>query len=100
MHHHYTNSEWLYILKGDGVLLLSAAPTQPHAVGGIAPVAGDPDAHIEELDVGPGDFVGFKGRPSTLEDPAWAHSMRAGSAGMEYLVGGTRKEMDLCVYPL
>lgn len=98
IHHHYNNSEWLYILKGTGLLLLCDADVQESTAPGMIPTTSVPQ--ITEHEVSPGDFMGFKGMTVTPGQPAHAHSLRAGPEGMEYLVGGTRKELDVCVYPM
>ncbi|BEI80492.1 hypothetical protein CcaverHIS002_0110210 [Cutaneotrichosporon cavernicola] len=60
---------------------------------------------VEQVAVAPGDFMGFGGTTGgggsrAQGETPLAHTLVAGDEGMEYLVGGTRKEFDVCVYPL
>lgn len=106
MHHHYCDSEWFYILKGSGKLQLTACEMDTSSpTSGMANVPHP--APVEEHDVAPGDFMGFPGGPGGKGPRAvgpggvpWAHTFVAGPEGLEYLVGGTRKEFDVCIYPL
>lgn len=106
MHHHYCNSEWFYILKGNGKLQLAPCEMDTSSpTSGMANVTTVPE--IEEHDVAAGDFAGFPGGPGGTGPNAvgpngmpWAHTFVAGPEGLEYLVGGTRKEFDVCIYPL
>ena len=99
MHYHLHESEWLYILSGSGTLqLLDARPRD------LLPAKDKPDAtteelqdRVEEIELHPGDFVGLQ---SGLQASRWAHNMRSGPEGVTYLMGGERKSMDVCVYPL
>ena len=49
-----------------------------------------------EKEVKTGDFVGW---PAGIQAASWAHGLRAGPDGVEYLMGGTREKFDICVYP-
>lgn len=106
MHHHYTNSEWMYILKGSGKLHLT--PCEMETTTTRSGMANLPHtAPTEQRDVAPGDFIGFPGGPGGTGPNAvgpngvpWAHELVAGPEGLEYLVGGTRKDFDVCIYPL
>lgn len=70
-HFHEEDEEFVYILAGSGIALI-----------------GD-----EELEVGPGDFMGFpKGSPPH-------HMHNRSEEDVVYLVGGTRSEIDVCNYP-
>ena len=44
-----------------------------------------------------GDFAGFM---SGVKAGKFAHSLISGRDGMTYLMGGTRKTLDICSYPL
>ncbi len=52
---------------------------------------------VEEVIMKAGDFVGFQGGEGAAR---WAHGLRAGEDGVEYLCGGTREKLDICNYPL
>lgn len=80
LHWHNSDDEWIYVLDAGvgGATLLILPP------GADAPV---------EEPLKTGDFLGFAaGRRD-------AHACRAGETELVYLVGGTRKEIDVCVYP-
>lgn len=90
MHSHTSAEEWLYIIRGSGTLYLIPPSRFPIST------ADDPDAssEIEERQLEAGDFVGL---PVPQQ---WAHTLRAGEEGMEYLVGANFPETDVCQYPL
>lgn len=100
IHYHLTGSEWVYILKGNGVLRLLDASLAIHSRGPnreeIQPGHTNANLEVTETAVGPGDFAGF---PGGVEASKWAHSLKAGDEGMEYLMGGTRDTIDVCSYP-
>ena len=70
-HTHYCDEEFVYILSGRGVA----------EIGG------------RKVKVGPGDFMGFtaKALPHTIVNPY--------KADLVYLMGGTRKAIDISEYP-
>lgn len=39
------------------------------------------------------------GWPAGLQAASCAHGLRAGPEGVEYIVGGSREKLDICVYP-
>jgi uncharacterized cupin superfamily protein len=55
-----------------------------------------PLTEIQELRVSNGDFGGFHYGPMAAK---FAHGLRAGEDGLEYLMGGKRREMDMRCYP-
>ncbi len=70
-HFHHAEEEFIYILEGKGLLEL-----------------GD-----EEIEVGPGSFIGFTA-------PSLPHAMRnVGERDLVYLMGGERRDSDVCEYP-
>jgi uncharacterized cupin superfamily protein len=70
-HTHEHEEEWVYVLSGRGV----------------AEIAG------EELEVGPGDFMGFP-------TPSVGHHLRnAGSEDFVYLMGGERRDTEVADFP-
>ncbi|WWC88308.1 uncharacterized protein L201_003216 [Kwoniella dendrophila CBS 6074] len=117
IHYHLNDSEWLYILSGSGILQLidssilgnqeeeeknqKSHPREkdskvPNASLPIANNINRQDVDIEEREVSPGDFIGFQGGTKAGK---YAHGLKAGSKGLEYLMGGTRKDFDICCYP-
>lgn len=81
VHWHSADDEWYYILEAaPGALLLIHD-------------AADPVAVTREEPLVKGDFLGF---PKGVKN---AHALRAGEGELVYLIGGTRKELDLCMYP-
>jgi len=70
-HVHLVDDEFLYILSGRGIAEI-----------------GD-----EKLEVGPGDFMGFKakGLAHTMSNPF--------ESDLVYLMGGNRQDHDICDYP-
>lgn len=82
LHWHSSDEEWLYVLE--------AAPGSKLL---IRENAEDAAAETREEEVLKGDFLGF---PAGVKN---AHALRAGEGELLFLVGGTRKELDLCVYP-
>nr|XP_031858544.1 uncharacterized protein CI109_006067 [Kwoniella shandongensis]KAA5525616.1 hypothetical protein CI109_006067 [Kwoniella shandongensis] len=104
IHYHLNGAEWFYILKGSATLLLIDASI-PHHEGFKAfsdatwtsrNVEDAKEYQVEERQVGPGDFMGFQGG---LTAGQYAHGLRAGPEGLEYLCGGTRDTFDVCCYP-
>ena len=71
-HSHHREEEWLYVLSGHGVVEI-----------------GD-----EEVEVGPGDFVGFPA-------PQAPHHLRSssGEEDLVYLVGGEVLDVDVANFP-
>jgi len=70
-HFHHAEEEYIYILEGKGLLEL-----------------GD-----DEVEVGAGSFIGFTA-------PSLPHAMRnASDQDLVYLMGGERRESDVCDYP-
>lgn len=70
-HTHATEEEWIFILAGRGVAEI-----------------GD-----DEVEVGPGDFMGFA-------TPSLPHHLRNDSdADLLYLVGGERREAEIAEFP-
>ncbi|WVR06665.1 hypothetical protein IAU60_003697 [Kwoniella sp. DSM 27419] len=101
IHYHLNDSEWLYILAGTGTLQLIdaslsevARPTK--VMAGIHRPESDHKYDIQEHPVAAGDFMGFQ---SGIGASKYAHGLKAGPEGLEYIVGGTRERMDVCVYP-
>ncbi|KAJ3277912.1 hypothetical protein HK104_002845, partial [Borealophlyctis nickersoniae] len=75
-----------YILSGHGVATIEKPTTAAGEGGGVM--------ETQQVDIGPGDFLGFKrGGP--------AHSFKAvGDEDLVYLVCGERADYDLVEYPL
>jgi uncharacterized cupin superfamily protein len=70
-HTHTQEEEWVYILSGRGIA----------------------EIDDRELEVGPGDFMGFP-------TPSVGHHMRNDSdEDLVYLVGGERKPMEIAEFP-
>ncbi|KAK4685397.1 hypothetical protein P7C73_g4756, partial [Tremellales sp. Uapishka_1] len=95
VHYHHQHAEWLYIISGSASLLLVDASSTPVS---FTPV--DPSSialETTETSVEKGDFIGF---PSDESAARFAHALRAGEGGVEYLVGGLRGGTDVCAYPL
>lgn len=70
-HFHHQEEEFIYILSGKGIAEIGEA----------------------ELEVGPGDFMGFTA-------PSLPHSMRNPfKEDLVYLMGGERRNFDVCDYP-
>jgi uncharacterized cupin superfamily protein len=70
-HTHHQDEEWVYVLSGRGVANI-----------------GD-----EQLEVGPGDFMGFVANCAS-------HNLHNPNAeDLVYLVGGNRLPFDICDYP-
>ena len=70
-HTHYCDEEFVYILSGSGIAEIGA----------------------RKVKVGPGDFMGFtaKSLPHAMSNPY--------QADLVYLLGGTRKPIDISEYP-
>ena len=80
-------------------------PSLPSLPAGSFPTSAEPlppsagplaNGAIQHVHVKQGDFVGFQAGPMAGR---YAHSMKAGEAGLEYLMGGERREVDVCCYP-
>lgn len=79
-HWHSNEDEWFYVIKaGEGarILLYEGGKTEPR-----------------EEDVKTGDFFGF---PAATET---GHAFKTGADELVYLVGGSRKEVDVVHYPV
>ncbi|KAJ3189932.1 hypothetical protein HDU85_000219 [Gaertneriomyces sp. JEL0708] len=86
LHRHMHDEEWIYILSGRGVALIEKERPDDKYEGQY-------DVEVEEIPIGPNDFLGFKrsGR---------AHNLRCvGDEELVYLCGGTRNKMDVVEYP-
>jgi uncharacterized cupin superfamily protein len=71
LHSHHREEEWIYILSGRATAQI-----------------GD-----EEVEVGPGDFIGFP-------TPSVAHHLRnTGSEPLVYLMGGENREVEIADFP-
>lgn len=82
LHWHTSDDEWIYVLTAaPGAKLL------------IRENADQDDAETRDEEIVAGDFLGF---PAGVKN---AHALQAGEGEVTYLVGGTRKEIDLCTYP-
>lgn len=92
LHAHLANSEWIYILSGQVTLVLARTRSDPDDV------RPGPEAEVvlEETQLKAGDFAGF---PAGHASKRWAHALRAGNEGVEYLLGGDRKPLDVITYP-
>ncbi|KAI9094120.1 RmlC-like cupin domain-containing protein [Phlyctochytrium arcticum] len=90
LHWHSGDEEWIYILSGHGKTILTKRDAD-RGVGWQGRTADE--VEIEELDVGPGDFMGFKrnGRAHTMKN--------TGDEDLVYLLGGERNSHDHCSYP-
>ncbi|KAL1408051.1 hypothetical protein Q8F55_004848 [Vanrija albida] len=97
MHHHLTDSEWLYILSGTAELRLTPADARDTS-GGSGLIGATETAPIETVPVAEGDYVAFPA--GELGGGYWAHTLIGGPGGVKYLVGGMRSASDVCVYPL
>ncbi|RXK41051.1 hypothetical protein M231_01682 [Tremella mesenterica] len=114
IHYHLIDSEWIYVLAGSGVLQLvdagitvydsrqqikdAMASESSSATPSVLSDDSSPVKHtITEHLISKGDFMGF---PGGLGSRKYAHGLKAGKDGMEYLVGGTRNKNDVCCYPL
>ncbi len=70
-HSHYREEEWIYILSGHGVAEIGEA----------------------ELEVNPGDFMGFP-------TPSVAHHLKnTGDEDLVYLVGGENLDVEIAEFP-
>ncbi|WRT66724.1 uncharacterized protein IL334_003687 [Kwoniella shivajii] len=112
IHYHLHDSEWLYILSGSGKLQLIDSNLLPTNEKHNHPRNGSSDIpdhftpntktmipgeiEIEERDVSQGDFIGFQGGVIASK---YAHGLKASNQGIEYLMGGTREKLDICIYP-
>ena len=89
VHWHTDDDEWMYILDaGEGGAVLVWEPSPEAAEDGSA------KGVLKEVAVKNGDFLAFKAGVER------AHTLRAGTSEMLYLVGGSRWERDVCRYPL
>ena len=119
-HYHLIDHEWVYILSGSGHLRLinTALPVHTNQKGrplrDSAATRSESQAtsntKLDGIKVQPqelydeefrpisaGDFAGFMGG---VKAGKYAHSLVAGEEGMTYLMGGTRKTVDICSYPM
>ncbi|KAK6907874.1 hypothetical protein I203_101875 [Kwoniella mangroviensis CBS 8507] len=106
IHYHLQDSEWLYVLSGTGILLLQDASgsfdtsddsKNNRLIGRVTAKSGESSqSRVEEHQIASGDFMGFQGG---ILASKFAHSLRAGPEGLEYLMGGTRERVDVCCYP-
>ncbi|OCF37324.1 hypothetical protein I316_01233 [Kwoniella heveanensis BCC8398] len=128
IHYHLHDSEWLYVLSGSGILQLIDASLErvPHPTKDAASITSSSaetndspslSSHegsgqqqqqrhqghvltdkypIEEREISAGDFMGFQGG---IGASRFAHGLKAGDEGIEYLMGGTRERIDICCYP-
>lgn len=77
-HTHHYEEEFLFILSGRGVA----------DVGG------------EEIEVGPGDFLGFSVRQAGGDEGSVAHNLRNPySEDLVYLMGGERRPFEIADFP-
>ena len=85
LHWHSGEDEWMYVLDaGEGGAVLIWEPSSKNDKEGV----------LKEVTVKNGDFLGFKAGVER------AHTLRAGTTEMVYLVGGSRSDHDVCRYPL
>ena len=85
LHWHENEDEWMYILDaGEGAAVLVWEPSPDKGKEGI----------LREVGVKNGDFLGFR------KGVERAHTLKAGTTEMKYLVGGSRSEHDVCHYPM
>ncbi|KAJ3278018.1 hypothetical protein HK104_002733 [Borealophlyctis nickersoniae] len=91
-HRHLHEEECFYILSGRGIATIEKQCAAAAAGGDGGETGGV--VETEQVDIGPGDFLGFKrGGP--------AHSFKAvGEEDLLYLVCGERADYDLVEYPL
>jgi len=100
IHYHLNESEWMYVLSGSATaLFVDASLPDLQPPNRAAPVSGPmkTDLPVHEVEVKPGDFMGFQ---AGVRASRWAHGLRAGPNGCDYLCGGDREVLDICVYPL
>ncbi|WWC88309.1 uncharacterized protein L201_003217 [Kwoniella dendrophila CBS 6074] len=114
-HYHLSNTEWIYILSGTAVLQLvdaslpilnpfqpfSETPSSDSASSSKKPKldnngSSSTQYKIEEVPVSQGDFIGF---PGGIGASRYAHSLKSGENGCEYLVGGDRGGSGVVHYP-
>ncbi|KAI0327643.1 hypothetical protein GY45DRAFT_1327420 [Cubamyces sp. BRFM 1775] len=89
LHYHTHDDEWYYIIDaGEGAVLFLWEPE--------ATADGQQDSAPREEKIQSGDFFGFKAGASSVR----AHALRAGEKEVVYLVGGSREQTDMSVYPL
>ncbi|WVQ65458.1 uncharacterized protein L199_003634 [Kwoniella botswanensis] len=106
IHYHLQDSEWLYVLSGTGILLLQDASESfdtsddsknNRLIGRVTAKSSESSqSRVKEHQIASGDFMGFQGG---ILASKFAHSLRAGPEGLEYLMGGTRERVDVCCYP-
>jgi uncharacterized cupin superfamily protein len=107
IHYHLLESEWIYILRGTAILQhidsslqhITPSPTLAPTNAPNTPIpwtTGNPNLDVVETELKSGDFAGW---PAGLQSASWAHGLRAGPTGVEYLMGGSREKFDICVYP-
>ncbi|OCF75511.1 hypothetical protein I204_04367 [Kwoniella mangroviensis CBS 8886] len=88
IHYHLSNTEWIYILSGSAILQL---------VDASLPILNpfQPASQVQGTERG--DFIGF---PGGVGASRYAHGLKAGEEGCEYLVGGDRGGSGVTHYPL
>ena len=78
-HWHSNEDEWFYVIRaGEGARIV---------------LYEDGEAEPKEEEVKTGDFFGFPAATKT------GHAFRSGPDEMVYLVGGSRKDVDVVYYP-
>ncbi|WRT66723.1 uncharacterized protein IL334_003686 [Kwoniella shivajii] len=111
IHYHLSNTEWIYILSGSAVVQLVNASlpiinpfNKPSSSADSDSKPSEKekkrkldDTSIEEVNVDQGDFIGF---PGGVGASRYAHGLKAGPDGCEYLVGGDRGGSGVVHYPL
>ncbi|WVW85091.1 hypothetical protein I302_107128 [Kwoniella bestiolae CBS 10118] len=99
IHYHLSSTEWIYILSGSAILQLVDASLP--ILNPMQPASSSPEENeeykIEEVQVSKGDFIGF---PGGIGASRYAHGLKAGEEGCEYLVGGDRGGAGVTHYPL
>jgi hypothetical protein len=99
------NGSKSYILRGTAILQhidsslqhITSSPTLAPTNAPNTPIpwtTGNPNLDVVETELKSGDFVGW---PAGLQSASWAHGLRAGPTGVEYLMGGSREKFDICV---
>ena len=89
LHYHTHDDEWYYIIDaGEGAKLLLWEPDTA--------ADGEETREPREENIQSGDFFGFKSGENNVR----AHALRAGEKEVVYLIGGSREQTDMSVYPL
>ncbi|KAH9887382.1 hypothetical protein C8Q73DRAFT_668875 [Cubamyces lactineus] len=94
LHYHTHDDEWYYIIDAgeSAALLLWEPDTAANGEQG----GGEEFHEPREEKIQSGDFFGFKAGESNVR----AHALRAGEKEVVYLIGGSREQTDMSVYPL